>query len=176
MRIYKVNAKAPSGRGGDSTIPFQHFYLVPQASYEELRLLTPYALLLPLTDAYEEALHKRGFDFDQLLKEDYQVLVPLHMKRVGRERVLTPAYITNRTWHGSDKKRNALARFFTDDSALITPRDFVRPMSLACERHLEHLTGDCKLGTPECAANIHIPFDPVEPPKEVPHEAGSLEP
>lgn len=171
MRIYKINAVANYGRGSDRSIPFQHFYLVPQAPYEELKLLSPYALLLPLNGGYEQALTKRGLNFEELEAQNYQVLVPLHMKRVGRERVLTPAYISNKIWHQQDKKRQALGIFFPDDSALITPKELIQPMSLACERHLEHFTGDCRLGTPECASHILIPFDPVKPPNKVNYAA-----
>lgn len=141
----------------DPTIPFNRFYLVKDI--EELNRLVPFSIIVPLTDAYAECLHRFKLDAEKLAEEGYKVVVPVNMSRLrgsgGRvsNDEVRPTYIANRRWWRRPAK---LADFIPEDVSLVTPSGTFTPMCVSCEWSLQHLAGECHLGTKDCLEHMRI--------------------
>ncbi len=149
----KLNGYRP-----DKTVPFDRFYLVKKEAQHLLNRMVPYAIVVPLTTDYRACLQRMGLDVEKLIAQNYQVAVPINMQRVrtgkgmSRDQV-QPTYVANTRWW---RRADALGEFIPEDVTLVTPSGEITPMCVACKKSLDHLAGECKLGTKACLENLRI--------------------
>jgi len=65
---------------------------------------------------------------------------------------------------------NTFSNIFTHSTVLFTPRGPMRPICLACPRHLLQLQGKCTLGGKECYTWLTLQGDQAAPLEEIENE------
>ena len=160
----------------DPTVPFDKFYVVPEAALPHVQRMTPYALVLPLTKHYQPCLEKKGLDVPKLLEQQYQVVVPIHMTRVkGKRGVVSadevqPSFMSRRKWW---RKNTKLGNFIPEDVTMITPTGELSPMCASCEWSLHHMGGECTVGTEDCLKHLKIRYTQLDEDKLDKEEKGA---
>lgn len=113
--------------------------------------------------------------------EAYFLIVPILLeKRQVKERVgdgdtetlvsthRGPKYLTAKRHMKSTD--STYSHVFTHSTVLFTPRGPMRPICLACPRHLLQLQGKCSLGGKECYTWLTLQGDQAAPREEVDNE------
>ncbi len=161
----------------DQTTPFDKFYLVPPDLEDQVNRLTPYALILPLTEQYESCLNKYKLDVKKLKKDKYQVVLPIHMSRATGARKtassdeIQPTFIARKRWW---RKIAKLQEFIPEDVTLVTPVGPITPMCSSCEQSLQHMAGECTVGTGDCLKHLKVTYKCMDEKKHEKREAEHL--
>lgn len=191
--IYKVKVN----RNIVSSFPFDLIYLVHADVRQYLPRLFPASLCFAIEDDLKELVTRlwsksaryvldthddrktcdkrivltQAVTIDQL--DMYFLVVPILLeKRKATEEGVAhhrgPKYITApRHVKALDNK---FSRIFTHSTVLFTPRGPMRPICLACPRHLLQLQGKCSLGGKECYTWLTLQGEQAPPQTEEENE------
>jgi hypothetical protein len=156
-----------------ATVPFDRFYLVKESDIACARQLTPFSIVLPLTDAYTKTLSGKGLDVPDLMQKEYRVVVPILMTRVVGARgnissnEVQPSYMTKKGWF---RHHRVAADFIPEDVRMITPTGMLNPMCASCENSLAHLSGECRVGGPDCLVSLKFDSPTMDEAKRAKRE------